>query len=84
MLPTESLQEAIGLLTKLGDEAKVIAGANIASMLKMRLGDMSYLIDIGRLPDLSYIEQREIRFISARWRLMRTSPIQTPPKSFPC
>ncbi|MCB1661145.1 MAG: FAD binding domain-containing protein, partial [Pseudomonadales bacterium] len=55
----ESLQEAIGLLTKLGDEAKVIAGGQtLLPMLKMRLGDMSYLIDIGRLPDLSYIEQR--------------------------
>jgi len=55
----ESLQEAIGLITKLGDEAKVIAGGQtLLPMLKMRLGDMSYLIDIGRLPDLSHIEQR--------------------------
>lgn len=55
----ETLQEAIALLTKLGDDAKVLAGGQtLLPMLKMRLGDMSYLVDIGRLPDLSYIEQR--------------------------
>lgn len=55
----ETLQEALSLLSKLGDEAKVIAGGQtLLPMLKMRLGDTSYVIDIGRLPNLSTIEQR--------------------------
>lgn len=55
----DSLQEAIKLLNKFGDDAKVLAGGQtLLPMLKMRLGDMSYLIDIGRLPGLSHIEQR--------------------------
>ncbi|MEE8056496.1 MAG: xanthine dehydrogenase family protein subunit M [Pseudomonadales bacterium] len=54
-----SLQEAIGLLAKLGDDAKVIAGGQtLLPMLKMRMGDMTDMIDIGRLPNLNYIEQR--------------------------
>lgn len=55
----DSLQDAIALLTRFGDEAKVIAGGQtLLPMLKMRMGDMSHLIDIGRLPNLSHIEQR--------------------------
>lgn len=54
-----SLQEAISLLAKLGDDAKVIAGGQtLLPMLKMRMGDMTDMIDIGRLPNLKYIEQR--------------------------
>lgn len=54
-----TLQEAIGLLARFGDDAKVIAGGQtLIPMLKMRMGDMTDMIDIGRLPNLSYIEQR--------------------------
>lgn len=55
----ESLQEAIALLKKFGNDAKVLAGGQtLLSMLKMRMGDMTDLIDIGRLPNLSAIERR--------------------------
>lgn len=54
-----TLQEAIGLLSRLGDDAKVIAGGqSLIPMLKLRMGDMTDMIDIGRLPDLSYIDLR--------------------------
>jgi carbon-monoxide dehydrogenase medium subunit len=55
----ETLQEAITLLQKFGNDAKVIAGGQtLIPMMKMRMGDMTDLIDIGRLPNLNYIEKR--------------------------
>ncbi len=55
----ETLQEAIALLQKFGNDAKVLAGGQtLLPMLKMRMGDMSDLIDISRLPNLNYVEKR--------------------------
>ena len=55
----ETLQEAISLLHKFGNNAKVLAGGQtLLPMLKMRMGDMSDLIDIGRLPNLSSVERK--------------------------
>jgi carbon-monoxide dehydrogenase medium subunit len=55
----ETLQEAIALLQKFGNDAKVIAGGQtLIPMMKMRMGDMTDLIDIGRLPNLKHIEKR--------------------------
>jgi carbon-monoxide dehydrogenase medium subunit len=54
-----TLLDAIGLLTKYGDNAKVIAGGqSLIPMLKLRMGDMNEMIDISRLPDLAHIEQQ--------------------------
>lgn len=51
-----SLAEAIKLLADLGDDAKPLAGGQtLIPMLKMRMGDVNDLVDIGRLPDLSDI-----------------------------
>lgn len=55
----ETLQQAIALLQKFGNDAKVIAGGQtLIPMMKMRMGDMTDLIDIGRLPNLNTIEKR--------------------------
>ncbi len=55
----ESLQAAIKLLGKFGDDAKILAGGQSQiPMMKLRVGDLSELVDIGRLPDLSHIEAR--------------------------
>lgn len=55
----ESLQAAIALLSKFGDDASVMAGGqSLIPMLKMRIGEMAELVDIGHLPDLNHIEQR--------------------------
>jgi carbon-monoxide dehydrogenase medium subunit len=55
----ETIQEAVALLNKFGNDAKVIAGGQtLIPMMKMRMGDMSDLIDIGRLPNLDYIEKK--------------------------
>jgi carbon-monoxide dehydrogenase medium subunit len=53
-----SLSEAVGLLTKLGDGAKVLSGGqSLLPLLKLRLGQASHLVDIGRIPGLEYIKE---------------------------
>jgi carbon-monoxide dehydrogenase medium subunit len=53
-----SVQEAVGLLTKHQDEAKVLAGGqSLISVLKLRLARPALLVDIGRIPGLSYIRE---------------------------
>ena len=55
----ESLQSAIALLSRFGDDASIMAGGqSLIPMLKMRIGEMAELVDIGHLPDLNHIEKR--------------------------
>jgi carbon-monoxide dehydrogenase medium subunit len=54
-----SAEEAIALLVEHGDEAKLVAGGHsLLPLMKLRLAIPSVLIDIGRVPGLSYIEER--------------------------
>ncbi len=54
-----SAEEAIALLGEHGDEAKLVAGGHsLLPLMKLRLAIPSVLIDIGKVPDLSYIEER--------------------------
>ena len=51
-----SADEALDLITELGDEAKFLAGGHsLLPLMKLRLAQPSVLVDIGRLSDLSYI-----------------------------
>ena len=53
-----TLQEAIGLLSRYGAEAKVLAGGmSLLPTLKLRLGSFGHLVDIGRIPGLEYIRE---------------------------
>jgi len=53
-----SLSEAVGLLQKHGDKAKLLAGGHsLIPMMKLRLATPGLLIDIGRLPELTYINE---------------------------
>src|SRR5512140_2569691 len=53
-----SLPEAIALLSKLGDSAKVISGGqSLLPLLKLRLGAAEHLVDIGRIPGLEYVRE---------------------------
>jgi aerobic carbon-monoxide dehydrogenase medium subunit len=53
-----TLAEAVGLLTKLGDGAKVLSGGqSLLPLLKLRLGQATHLVDIGRIPGLEYIKE---------------------------
>jgi carbon-monoxide dehydrogenase medium subunit len=53
-----TLQEAIGLLQTHGDEAKILAGGHsLLPLLKLRFASPGHVVDIGRLPGLSYIRE---------------------------
>jgi len=52
-----SVDEAISLLSDLGDEAKPLAGGQtLLVWMKLRFDAPSDLVDLGRIPELSYIE----------------------------
>jgi carbon-monoxide dehydrogenase medium subunit len=52
----KSLDDALRLLERHGDEAKVLAGGHsLLPLMKLRLASPRYLIDLGRLRGLSYI-----------------------------
>jgi aerobic carbon-monoxide dehydrogenase medium subunit len=51
-----SAEEAISLLGEHGDDAKLLAGGHsLLPLMKLRLASPAVLIDIGRIADLSYI-----------------------------
>ena len=58
-----SVDHAIGLLERLGDEARLVAGGHsLLPMMKLRLANPEYLIDINDLHDeLGYIARRRRR-----------------------
>jgi len=54
----KTIPEAIGLLQQYGDDAKILSGGqSLIPMMKLRLARPGYLIDINRLPDLSYVKE---------------------------
>jgi carbon-monoxide dehydrogenase medium subunit len=54
----QSLAEALDLLGKHPDDAKVLSGGqSLLPLLKLRLGAAAHLVDIGRIPDLEYIRE---------------------------
>ncbi len=56
----ETLDEAIGLLDKFGEEAKVMAGGqSLIPLLKLRLASFSYVVDISRIREMNYVERRK-------------------------
>ena len=55
-----NLEEAVALLERYGDEAKVLAGGqSLMPLLNFRLSYPSALIDINRVANLSYIQQED-------------------------
>jgi carbon-monoxide dehydrogenase medium subunit len=54
-----TVPEALALLTKYRDTAKVLSGGmSLLPLLKIRLGQAEHLIDIGRIPGLSTMAER--------------------------
>lgn len=52
----DTLDEAVALLAEKGEDASVLAGGHsLIPVMKVRLGAPEFLVDIGRLPELSYI-----------------------------
>ncbi|HUY43732.1 MAG TPA: xanthine dehydrogenase family protein subunit M [Acidimicrobiales bacterium] len=53
-----SVDEAIGLLSEHGDDAKLLAGGHsLLPLMKLRLAQPAMLVDIGRLNELSYVKE---------------------------
>jgi len=53
-----TLDEALALLDRHGDKAKILAGGqSLLPMLKLRLAQVGVLVDIGRVPGLEYIKE---------------------------
>jgi carbon-monoxide dehydrogenase medium subunit len=55
-----TLDEAIGLLARYGDDAKVLSGGmSLLPTLKLRLGSFGHLVDISRIAALEYIKEEK-------------------------
>src|SRR2546426_1605863 len=53
----KNVKEALGLLGKLKDDAKILAGGHsLIPMMKLRLAQPKHLIDLGKVPGLSGIK----------------------------
>ncbi len=56
----QTLEEAFALLQAHPDDAKVLSGGqSLLPLLKLRLGVAGHLVDIGRIPGLEYIEEKD-------------------------
>jgi carbon-monoxide dehydrogenase medium subunit len=56
----KSIEEALRLLDRHGDEAKLLAGGHsLLPMMKLRLAAPRFVIDLGRLKGLDYIREEE-------------------------
>ncbi|HEV7558034.1 MAG TPA: FAD binding domain-containing protein, partial [Kofleriaceae bacterium] len=54
-----SIDEALGLLAKLGDSAKILAGGqSLIPAMRFRLASPDVLVDINQIDGLSYVEER--------------------------
>jgi carbon-monoxide dehydrogenase medium subunit len=55
-----TLDEAIGLLARYGDAAKVLSGGmSLLPALKLRLGSYAHIVDINRIPGLEYVKEEQ-------------------------
>ncbi len=55
-----SLPEAVAELVKHGEEGKVLAGGHsLIPLMKLRLATPSFLVDLGRINNLSYIREED-------------------------
>jgi len=55
-----TLDEAIGLLQKLGPDAKLLSGGqSLIPMMKLRILSPQHIVDINRIPGLDYISEND-------------------------
>jgi carbon-monoxide dehydrogenase medium subunit len=58
----KTLEEALRLMERHGDEARLLAGGHsLLPLMKLRLASPRYLVDLGRLKGLSYIREENGR-----------------------
>jgi carbon-monoxide dehydrogenase medium subunit len=55
-----TLDEAVALLARYGESAKVLSGGmSLLPTLKLRLGSPAHLVDINRIPGLDYVKEEK-------------------------
>lgn len=55
-----TVPEAVGLLQRYGEEAKVLAGGHsLIPLMKLRLANPRYLVDLNRIPGLAYLTESD-------------------------
>lgn len=55
-----TIEEAFALLGEHGDDAKILAGGHsLIPMMKLRFATPTHLIDLGKIPNLSYIKEED-------------------------
>src|SRR5215207_7918725 len=53
-----TVSEAVELLARHGDEAKLLAGGqSLIPIMKLRLAEPAVLVDISRIPELAYVRE---------------------------
>jgi carbon-monoxide dehydrogenase medium subunit len=53
-----TVREAVDLLQRHGEDAKLIAGGHsLLPLMRLRLATPSLLVDVGRIPDLAYVRE---------------------------
>lgn len=56
----KTLGEAVSLLSRYGDSAKVMSGGqSLLALLKIRLATAEHLVDIGKIPGLDYVREEQ-------------------------
>lgn len=56
----KTVPEAVGLLQRYGEEAKVLAGGHsIIPLMKLRLANPRYLVDLNRITGLTYLNEAD-------------------------
>ena len=56
----KTMEEALGILDELGEDAKVLAGGqSLIPLLKLRFASPAHLVDINKIKDLDSIEERD-------------------------
>jgi carbon-monoxide dehydrogenase medium subunit len=75
----DSIEAAVATLAEAGEDAKILAGGqSLVPMLNFRLLRPSLLVDINRIPGLSFVAERRDSIVVgalARHRMLETSPV---------
>ena len=78
----KNVKEALGLLGKLKDDAKILAGGHsLIPMMKLRLAQPKHLIDLGRVSGLSGIKADgkalAIGAMTTHWEIESSSTVKS-------
>lgn len=76
-----SVSDALGLLTRLGDDAKLLAGGHsLVPMMKLRLARPAHVIDLRRVPGLAGIREESgvlvIGAMTTHWQMESSSVLR--------